>query len=142
MIGVELDQKLITGSIGKLVSDLLPDGFEAVAEAILTTDTRRKIAVERVQIGHGEVRVAGMTKGSGMIHPNMATTLAFVLTDAALSAPVLREMLAFATERSYNSLSVDGDMSTNDMVALLANGASGVKPNSKERHVYRKRSAE
>ncbi len=135
VIGVELDQKLITASLSKLVSGLSPNGFEAVADAILTTDTRRKIAVERVRLKRGEVRVAGMTKGSGMIHPNMATTLGFVLTDAVLSASVLREMLAVATERSYNSLSVDGDMSTNDMVALLANGAAGVKPNSNERLV-------
>jgi glutamate N-acetyltransferase/amino-acid N-acetyltransferase len=133
VIGVELNQKLITGSLGKLISDLSPDGFEAVADAILTTDTRKKIAVEHVLLKQGEVRVAGMTKGSGMIHPKMATTLGFVLTDAALPAAALRGMLAIATEQSYNSLSVDGDMSTNDMVALLANGASGVRPHSKER---------
>jgi glutamate N-acetyltransferase/amino-acid N-acetyltransferase len=135
VIGVELDQRLITCSLGKLVSHLSADGFDAVADAILTTDTRRKIALERVLLKRGEVRVAGMTKGSGMIHPNMATTLGFVLTDATIPAPLLSRMLAIATERSYNSLSVDGDMSTNDMVVLLANGASGVKPDSNERLV-------
>jgi glutamate N-acetyltransferase/amino-acid N-acetyltransferase len=80
----------------------------------------------------GRVTVAGMTKGSGMIHPNMATTLGFVMTDAAIEPKVLQGMLARATERSYNSLTVDGDMSTNDMVAVLANGASGVRPSAKE----------
>ncbi|MBV9498960.1 MAG: bifunctional glutamate N-acetyltransferase/amino-acid acetyltransferase ArgJ [Acidobacteriaceae bacterium] len=133
VIGVEVDSKLITGSIDRLISTLSPDNFDAVADAILTTDTRRKIAFKRVSLKEGEVRVAGMTKGAGMIHPNMATTLGFVLTDTMLPPAVLREMLRVATERSYNSLSVDGDMSTNDTVALLANGASTVKPSAKER---------
>jgi hypothetical protein len=74
-----------------------------------------------------------MTKGSGMIHPNMATTLGFVMTDATVAAGDLCEMLSAATERSYNSLSVDGDMSTNDMVLLMANGVSRVKPDKRER---------
>jgi glutamate N-acetyltransferase/amino-acid N-acetyltransferase len=76
-----------------------------------------------------------MTKGSGMIHPNMATTLGFILTDAAVPANDLHRMLVDATERSYNALSVDGDMSTNDMVALLANGASKTKPDTGERNL-------
>ncbi len=135
VIGVELDSKLLTNAIGRLVSNLSPNNFDQVSDAILTTDTRRKIAFKQVSLKQGEVRVAGMSKGSGMIHPNMATTLGFILTDAALSGPVLREMLRVATERSYNSLTVDGDTSTNDMVALLANGASRVKPSSKERAV-------
>jgi glutamate N-acetyltransferase / amino-acid N-acetyltransferase len=135
VIGVELDHKLITEHVPSLVSNLSPDNFEAVAKAIMTTDTRMKVASEEVDLGKGKVRVAGMTKGSGMIHPNMATTLGFIMTDAAVSARDLRSMLVPANERSYNSLTVDGDTSTNDTVALLANGASGIEPNDKERKV-------
>jgi glutamate N-acetyltransferase / amino-acid N-acetyltransferase len=138
VIGVELDHKLIVNALPQLVSDLSPDeaSFERAAEAILTTDTRLKIASEEVKFRDGVVRVAGMTKGSGMIHPNMATTLGFVLTDAAIAPSDLNPMLRRATERSYNSLTVDGDTSTNDMVALLASGATRVKLNEKERKVF------
>ena len=135
VIGVELEPKLITEAIPPLVEKLSSDAFQSVAEAIMTTDTRLKIASEELNLKQGAVRVAGMTKGSGMIHPNMATTLGFVMTDAAVDARDLQRMLIPATERSYNALSVDGDMSTNDMVLLLANGASGVEPDARERLV-------
>jgi glutamate N-acetyltransferase/amino-acid N-acetyltransferase len=135
VIGVELDPALLTAPVPKLVETLSADSFETVADSILTTDLRRKTASEEVQFQDGVVRVAGMTKGSGMIHPNMATTLGFVMTDAALEPDDLQEILLAATERSYNSLTVDGDMSTNDMVLLLANGASKVKLSHKERKV-------
>lgn len=135
VIGVELEAALLTDVAPKLVSGLSPDNFEAVAQAILTTDTRMKVASEEVSFRRGKVRVAGMTKGSGMIHPNMATTLGFILTDAAVAPGQLQKMLVHANMRSYGSLTVDGDTSTNDMVALLANKASGVKPNQKERKV-------
>jgi glutamate N-acetyltransferase/amino-acid N-acetyltransferase len=135
VIGVELDPALLTAPIPKLVETLSADSFETVADSILTTDLRRKTASEEVQFQDGVVRVAGMTKGSGMIHPDMATTLGFVMTDAALDPGDLHDMLLAATERSYNSLTVDGDMSTNDMVLLLANGASNVKLSHKERRV-------
>ena len=95
-----------------------------------------KTAFEEVRFRGGSVRIAGMTKGSGMIHPNMATTLGFVLTDAAVPAKLLQRILTTATERSYNSLSVDGDMSTNDVVALLANGASKVKIGRRELDLF------
>ncbi len=132
VIGIELSSKLLTEAVPKLVSELSPAAFEAVARAILTTDTRMKIASEEVQFRDGAVRIAGMTKGSGMIHPNMATTLGFVMTDAAIDPKPLRQMLVSATNRTYNCLSVDGDMSTNDIVVLLASGASGVKPSGKQ----------
>jgi len=135
VIGVELDPGLLTGPVPKLVETLSTDSFDAVADSILTTDLRRKTASEEVQFQDGVVRVAGMTKGSGMIHPNMATTLGFVMTDAAVEPADLQDILLSATERSYNSLTVDGDMSTNDMVLLLANGASNVKLSHKERKV-------
>jgi glutamate N-acetyltransferase/amino-acid N-acetyltransferase len=125
-------------AVPQLIADLSPEpsSFERAAEAILTTDTRLKVAFEEVKFRDGVVRVAGMTKGSGMIHPNMATTLGFVTTDAAIAPGDLYAMLRRAADRSYNSLTVDGDMSTNDMVALLANGASRVKLNDKERKVF------
>jgi glutamate N-acetyltransferase / amino-acid N-acetyltransferase len=132
VIGVELDGKLLTNAVPKLVANLSPTGFESVAKAMMTTDLRMKTAFEEVAFREGSVRIAGMTKGSGMIHPNMATTLGFVLTDAVVPSRVLQRILTVGTERSYNSLSVDGDMSTNDAVALLANGASKVKIEKRE----------
>ena len=135
VIGVELPSALLTKAVPKLVEELSADKFEAVASAILTTDLRMKVASEEVQFKDGPVRIAGMTKGSGMIHPNMATTLAFVMTDAAVSPGTLREILAAGTERSFNSLTVDGDMSTNDTLLLMASGASQVRPMVKEKQV-------
>jgi glutamate N-acetyltransferase/amino-acid N-acetyltransferase len=137
VIGVELAGDLLTAPLPKLVEQLSADSFQAVAEAMMTTDTRSKTASEEIQFADGTVRVAGMTKGSGMIHPNMATTLGFVMTDAIADAEELAEILRPATERSFNSLSVDGDMSTNDTVLLLASGASNVRPAGKERKVLR-----
>jgi glutamate N-acetyltransferase/amino-acid N-acetyltransferase len=137
VIGVELDAKLLTAPLPDLVVQLSAESFQRVAEAILTTDTRVKTASEEVPCDGGTVRVAGMTKGSGMIHPNMATTLGFVITDAEVDSEELAEILRTATERSFNSLTVDGDMSTNDMVLLLASGAAKVKPSGKERKALR-----
>jgi glutamate N-acetyltransferase/amino-acid N-acetyltransferase len=133
VIGVELDSKLLTEAVPKLVARLSPDGFAAVARAIMTTDIRMKVASEEIRFRNGTVHIAGMTKGAGMIHPHMATTLGFVMTDAAIAPKYLREMLLTAVDRTYHSLTIDGDMSTNDMVALLANGASTVTPSEKER---------
>jgi glutamate N-acetyltransferase/amino-acid N-acetyltransferase len=98
----------------------------------MTTDLVPKEASADVRLGRGTVRIAGMTKGSGMIQPLMATTLGFVLTDARLTPGELRRILTRATERSYNRISVDGDTSTNDTVVLLANGCSGLRPTAKE----------
>jgi glutamate N-acetyltransferase/amino-acid N-acetyltransferase len=135
VIGVELKPALLTKVVPKLVEELSPEKFEAVASAILTTDTRMKTASEEVQFKDGTVRIAGMTKGSGMIHPNMATTLAFVMTDAVVTPKTLRDILKGGVERSFNSLTVDGDMSTNDTLLLMASGASQVKPLAKEKQV-------
>ncbi len=128
VIGMELDPKLITEALPALIEGLNEERFLDVADAILTTDTVRKVAFAEC----GEARLAGMTKGSGMIHPGMATTLAFVVTDAVVAPEVLRSCLKKAVSRSYNRLSVDGDMSTNDTLAVLANGASGYKPRREE----------
>jgi glutamate N-acetyltransferase/amino-acid N-acetyltransferase len=133
VIGVELDARLIVDALPRLMEDLTESRFPDVSHAIMTTDLVPKVAFAEVPLKGGEVQVAGMTKGSGMVHPNMATTLGFVMTDAAISPIHLREMLVRAVERSYNRLSVDGDTSTNDIVMLLANGASGIKPSERER---------
>jgi glutamate N-acetyltransferase/amino-acid N-acetyltransferase len=132
VIGVELDPKKITGALPCLVEGLRPDRFDDAARAIMTTDLVAKTAFGEVKLRRGVVRIAGMTKGSGMIQPLMATTLGFVMTDANIPGAPLRAMLRRSAERSYNRLSVDGDTSTNDTLVLLANGASGVRPDPKE----------
>ncbi len=132
VIGVELDGSKITAALPKLVATLDSDGFDAASHAILTTDLVPKTAFAEVKLRRGTIRVAGMTKGSGMIQPLMATTLGFVLTDAHIPLVPLRAILKRGADRSYNRLSVDGDTSTNDTLALLANGASGVRPDPKE----------
>jgi glutamate N-acetyltransferase/amino-acid N-acetyltransferase len=132
VIGVELDFALIQKALPQLVADLAENRFNDVARAIMTTDLVAKEAFAEVKLRRGTVRIAGMTKGSGMIHPRMATTLGFVLTDANIPAAKLRGILTRATDRSYNRISVDGDTSTNDTVVLLANGCSGVRPDPNE----------
>lgn len=133
VIGVELDPHLVTEPIPNLARKLSESSFDDVANAILTTDTRVKIAWEEVRCESGAVQVAGMTKGSGMIQPNMATMLAFVMTDAVVKRADLGQMLRRGVARSFHSLTVDGDTSTNDTLLLLANGASKIKPRRKER---------
>ena len=133
VIGVELETRLIVNALPKLIAGLSPKGFEAVACAMLTTDTVMKTTQQQVRLKKGVVHIAGMTKGSGMIQPNMATTLGFVITDAAIPPATLASMLSEAIARSYNRISVDGDTSTNDTMLLLANGASGIQPVEKER---------
>jgi len=132
VIGVELDSSLITNALPALVKKLKPNRFQDVAQAILTTDTRAKTAHAEIRAKGGTVRIAGMTKGSGMIQPNMATTLGFVMLDAAIPPAALSRMLSHAVERSYHRISVDGDTSTNDTMLVLANGAAGVRPSAKE----------
>jgi glutamate N-acetyltransferase/amino-acid N-acetyltransferase len=135
VIGVDLDPRKIASALPELFSKLSPDKFQDVARAIMTTDTVPKAAHGEVPLRDGTVRIAGVTKGSGMIHPNMATTLGFVMMDAKIAPAHLKAMLTAAAQRSFNRLSVDGDMSTNDTLILLANGASGVEPNDRERKV-------
>ena len=119
-------------ALPRLIGGLGPDRFEDAARAILTTDLALKTAFAAVKLRRATIRIAGMTKGSGMIHPQMATTLGFVMTDADIPVSHLRAMLKRTVERSYNRLSVDGDTSTNDTLVLMANGASGVRPEKKE----------
>lgn len=137
VIGVELDPNLIIAAVPKLVSGLADNRFEDVARAMMTTDTVMKTALREVELEQGVVHIAGMTKGSGMIQPNMGTTLGFVMMDADIGPGELRVMLTDTVEYSYNRISVDGDTSTNDTVLLLANGASGLAPNDDERERVR-----
>ncbi len=132
VIGVELDPALIETAVEALVVGISPDRFEDVARAIMTTDLVPKTASTSLDLSGGTIRIAGMTKGSGMIHPNMATTLGYVMSDVDLAPEVLQAMLQRVIDRSYNRLTVDGDTSTNDTVILLANAASGVKPKKSE----------
>ena len=132
VIGVELDPRKIIDSLPRLVAGLSADRFDDAARAIMTTDLVPKTAFAAAKLRRGAIRVAGMTKGSGMIQPLMATTLGFVMTDALIPLPQLRVMLNRGVERSYNRISVDGDTSTNDTLILLANGASGVRPDPQE----------
>ena len=132
VIGVELDPRRIIDALPRLVSGLGTDRFDDAARAIMTTDLVPKTAFAETRLRRGVVRTAGMTKGSGMIQPRMATTLGFVMTDASVPPAQLRAMLKRAVERSYHRLSVDGDTSTNDTLVLLANGASGVRPDPRE----------
>lgn len=124
VIGVPLDMDKIKHGISMLVPCLSSDGHSA-AEAIMTTDTFPKEAAASVEINGKTVTVGGMSKGSGMIHPNMATTLSFITTDAAVSKKDLQALLGTTVDDTYNMVSVDGDTSTNDTVLVLANGMAG-----------------
>jgi len=127
VIGVPLPMEAIRGGIPRAARALAPEGTSA-AEAIRTTDRFAKTAAVRLDIGGVPVTIGGMAKGAGMIHPNMATTLGFLTTDAALPPAVLRLALTRAIADSFNSITVDGDTSTNDSVLLLANGRAGGPP--------------
>ena len=124
VIGVELDGSKIISNVSALADGLSAERFGDVVNAIMTTDLAPKKAHASLAVKGGVIHLAGMTKGSGMIQPLMATTLGYIVTDAALTAPELQRMLRKAADRSYNAMSVDGDTSTNDSVYLLANGAS------------------
>lgn len=127
-IGMHLPMPAIEKGIrfaGQFLSTEKDEGLN-VAKAILTSDTREKVATAHFQANGKTVTVAGIAKGAGMIQPNMATMLAFISTDAAIEKSLLQQLLVDAVDSSFNAITVDGDMSTNDTVLLLANGASGV----------------
>ena len=125
VIGQKLNITPVADHIGELAAALSPEGEDEAAKAIMTTDlVMKKIAVE-FEIDGKICRLGGIAKGSGMIHPNMATMLVFLTTDAAISAPMLRKALSHDVQKTFNMLSVDGDTSTNDMVAIMANGLAG-----------------
>jgi glutamate N-acetyltransferase/amino-acid N-acetyltransferase len=128
VIGEQLDLTCFEINMAALVKSLRPEGFVEVSRAIMTTDTVPKTAVREIELDGVPVRLMGLAKGAGMIKPNMATMLAFVLTDAAVPVDLLREMLAEAGSRSFNRITIDGDTSTNDSLLLLASGAAGNAP--------------
>ncbi|MFR8065562.1 MAG: bifunctional glutamate N-acetyltransferase/amino-acid acetyltransferase ArgJ [Acutalibacter sp.] len=125
VIGQVLPIEPIAAGIPELVKALSADGSHAAATAIMTTDTIAKEAAAEAEIGGKTVKVGGISKGSGMIHPNMATMLCFVTTDCAISPAMLDKAIHQVTEKTFNMISVDGDTSTNDTFAILANGAAG-----------------
>lgn len=125
VIGHQMAIDLITGAMPELHARLT-DTAENFAVAILTTDLVPKTVTTLVKLSQGEVRVTGISKGSGMIHPNMATMLGYILTDARLTPVQAQSMLKSSTDVSFNMVSVDGDTSTNDCSFLMANGASGI----------------
>ncbi len=125
IIGVPLPMDKIEAGVRDAISKLSEDGGEAASLAIMTTDTVPKTSAYSFDIGGKTVTVGGMCKGAGMICPNMATMLCFITTDANISPAVLQKSLNSNVDRSFNSLTVDGDMSTNDSLILLANAASG-----------------
>lgn len=124
VIGLPLDVAPIADGIGELVSGL-GDHSDLAAEGIMTTDTKKKEVAVSFMIGDRECRIGGIAKGSGMIHPNMATMLVFITTDCAISSEMLSEALSTDIQSTFNMVSVDGDTSTNDMVVVLANGEAG-----------------
>jgi len=125
VIGVPLPMERVIAGIMEACRGLSPHGGYSAAEAIMTTDTTAKEIAVELEIEGKPVRIGGMAKGSGMIHPNMATMLAFITTDAAISVECLRTALKDSVDISYNMISVDGDTSTNDMVIVMANGLAG-----------------
>jgi len=139
VIGQYLPMEKIVPAIAEVKSKLSRSGSSDAAEAIMTTDTYPKEAAVKFTIGDAVATIGGVAKGSGMIAPNMATMLGFVTTDAAIAQPLLVKALRAATERSFNRITVDGDMSTNDQVLMLANGAAGnasIVDNSEEFQLF------
>ena len=128
VIGQKLNIEPIKTGIPLLVSSLSKDGNEAAAEGIMTTDTFKKEVAVSFSVGGKDCTIGGMAKGSGMIHPNMATMLVFITTDVAISPEMLQKALSTDIANTFNMVSVDGDTSTNDMVTVLANGMAGNSP--------------
>lgn len=137
VIGQPLDVTPIADGMAELAAGLSYDGGEAAAEAIMTTDTVRKEKAVTFTLGGKTCHLGGMAKGSGMIHPNMATMLVFVTTDVAISAAMLQKALSEDVKCSFNMVSVDGDTSTNDMVTVLANGMAGNAEITEENEDYK-----
>ena len=124
VIGWQLPIERITGAIAAIRPSV--DGFDDFSRAIMTTDTKPKLVHSVATIDGRIVSMRGVAKGAGMIHPNMATLLSFLVTDALIPADELRAMVRRAADRTFNAISIDGDTSTNDMLLVLANGASGM----------------
>src|SRR3989442_566524 len=128
VIGVPLPVDLIAAGLREAAARLSADGGPDVARAIMTTDTRPKHCAVRIDTPAGAIIVGGVAKGAGMIHPDLATLLGVLTTDAAGEAAILAPILRRVADRTFNAISVDGDTSTNDTVLLLANGVTGIDP--------------
>jgi len=128
VIGIPLPVKEIGEGIPKLIEELSPEGWMKTVEAIMTTDTIPKVEVATCRVKGKQVKLCGMVKGAGMIRPNLATMLSFLVTDANVNPSLLQRMLERAAEDSYNRITIDGETSTNDTVLLLANGRAGHPP--------------
>jgi len=126
-IGEFLPMKKIESGLKEAISKLSVSGGTKAAEAILTTDTKKKEIAVSFELNGQEVKIGGMAKGSGMIHPNMATMLGFITSDISIKGELLHDALKQVVEKTFNMISVDGDTSTNDMVLLMANGLAGNK---------------
>lgn len=125
VIGQPLDLDPVKSGMPQLVNELSKDGSGNAAQAIMTTDTRKKEFALTFTLGGKECTIGAISKGSGMIHPNMATMLCFITTDVAISSRMLQKALSAAVADSFNMLSIDGDTSTNDMACILASGKAG-----------------
>ncbi len=125
VIGNRLPMRKIEEGVPRLIDQLSSDGWMKAVEAMMTTDTFPKVEVATCRIKGKPVKLCGMVKGAGMIRPNLATMLSFLVTDACIKAPLLQRMLEKAAEASYERITVDGETSTNDTVLLLANGKAG-----------------
>ncbi len=129
-IGVQLPMSIIESGIVKAVAALSADGGPVAANAIMTTDTRPKATAVEVELSGGKVKIGGMTKGAGMIAPRMnvphATMLCYITTDAAIDNKLLAQFAGNGADSSFNCINIDGDMSTNDTLILMANGLSGI----------------
>lgn len=136
VIGVTLPMDKMENGVKEAVSALSEDGSSAASQAIMTTDTHPKSAALEIEVGGKKVRFGVIAKGSGMIQPNMATMLCFITTDLAIDGKLLQKALSEIVETSFNMISIDGDMSTNDMVIVMANGAAGNAPITEENEDY------
>ena len=138
VIGKQLPVDKLKSGIEEIVNHLSENGGLDAADAILTTDLKKKSFAVKVQLSGGEVTIGGICKGSGMIMPNMATMLAFLATDASIEQPLLQQLLSSSVNDSFNKISVDGETSTNDMVILMENGLSkiAVKENTEDYYKF------
>lgn len=134
VIGKPLPMKKLVAGLDSLVPRLSAEGGEDAARAIMTTDTRRKTVTARFKVDGRPITLTAFAKGAGMIHPKMATMLGFFFTDAAVSVTALDRALRQSVERSFNRITVDGDMSTNDTCLILANGVAGNRPLGPRHH--------
>lgn len=137
VIGQPLNIEPVKNGIPELVKALSADGNSNAAEGIMTTDTVMKSVAVEFSVGEKKCRIGGIAKGSGMIHPNMATMLVFITSDAAISSEMLQKALSSDIANTFNMLSIDGDTSTNDMVCVMANGLAGNEEITKEDGDYR-----